>query len=259
MKKIIAILASFIFVIMLSGCGADGSTGAGGGGDAAGYAGGGNGAGMGSADGLPVGNLMAGDGSMSMDGSMDVGALMGGLTGGGSDDDDDDDDDSSDDDSSDDSATNNGAAQYPVLGNVVITFQGVEYPLAAVVLPATKSDLAPTAYLVDERGENVTIQIAAYDVKEDRLNLDTGSLVFSFSMPIIVEDDKRYLEEGTFPLLTPDNRSGDVEVRDVRTMNDNRVKVEAVIANAELYSSDRESVFEVSIAFDVWVNPLPAQ
>ena len=246
MKKIVAVIASFLFVIMLSGCGGDG---------AQSYAGGGNDAGMGSADQLPVGDLMSmgGGGSLSLDGSMNIESLMGGLMGG----DDDDDDDSDDDSSSDsDSATNTAASKYTPLGSVKITFDGQEYPLQAVA--TQDANLAPTAYVIDKDSKNVTIQIAAYDVREDRLNLDTGSLVFSFSMPIIQDGDERYLESGTYPLLTPDAKSGEVTVTTVRDFN-NAIFLTASIDNAELYSSDKESTFDVSIDFKVRVNALPAQ
>jgi hypothetical protein len=245
MKKILAILASFMFAIMLSGCGS---------------AGGASSVDMGTSDQLPVGDLMSmggGDG-MSLDGSMNIDSLMGGLTGGGSDDDDDD-DDSDDDSSSDDSGdstTNTGAPKYTTLGAVTITFDGEEYPLQAIA--SHDEALVPTAYVIDANSTHVMIQIAAYDVREDRLNLDTGSLVFTFSMPIIQDGDQRYLESGVYPLLTPDAKSGDVTITEVRDFN-NDIYLTGNVEHAELYSSDKENTFDISIDFKVKVSALQMQ
>ena len=93
-------------------------------------------------------------------------------------------------------------------------------------------------------------------MREDRLNLDTGSLIFTFKMPIIKEGEDMYLSSGSYPLLTPAHRSGMVEVKQVRDFN-GRIIIIASIANAELYSSDKEEVFEISVDFNVDVNPLP--
>ena len=234
MKKIATFFIGFLFTILLSGCGGDA-------GGASGMASGGNSAGMGTSGGLPIDGL-AGGGSMG--GSMDIGSLMGGLMGG--DDDDDDDDDSSDD--GDDSATNTAPLAFYPLGQVGITYEGKDYSMLAVS-SRDRQDIYPPFFVQDQNG-TYTINISAYDVREERLYEDTGSLSFSFQMTDLEA-------KGTYPLLTTvEGESGDVVITDADEFN-GKVKLTGYVAGATFYSQSEDSFFTINLSFQVTVNPLP--
>lgn len=228
MKKIITVMASVLFMITLNGCGSTGSTGG-----TTGMTGGGSGGG------LPISGMDGG----SMGGSMDIGSLMGGLMGGGGGDDD---DDSSS--GGDDTTTNSAPLAFTNLGSVGITYDGADYPMEAVY-SRDGGNIIPPNYTQDENG-TYTVQIAAYDVREERLHTETGSLVFSFHM-----DD--LTARGTYPLITNvEGESGDVVVTSTYEFN-NHIEMKGYISGATFYSVSQESFYTVSLSFDVTVYPAP--
>lgn len=235
MKKMFTFFIGLLFTILLSGCGADGS----GAGGASGMAGGGSGAGMGTSGGLPIDGL-AGGGSMG--GTMDIGALMGGLMGGGGDDDDDDDSDSG----SDDSATNTAPQAFTHLGQVGITYNGNKYPMVAA-LSRDRQDIIVPNYTPDVNGTNI-IQIAAYDIREERLHEDTGSLIFSFRMADLEEP-------GEYPLITSvEGESGVVHIENTSEFN-NHVTLSGYVAGATFYSPSKNDFYTIDMEFQADVYP----
>jgi len=232
MKNIIGFFISFLFIVLLSGCGADGS----GAGGASGMAGGGNDAGMGTAGGLPIG----GDGSMG--GSMDIGALMGGLMGG-----DDDDGESG----GNDGATNTAPQAFTPLGQVGISYEGTQYQMLAAS-SRDRQDMIVPNYTPDVNGTNI-VQIAAYDIREERLHEDTGSLIFSFRMADLGE-------AGSYPLITTvEGESGTVIIDSTYSFN-GKVKLRGRVEGATLYSPSQDSFFTFSMQFqEIAVSPAQTQ
>jgi len=236
MKKLITLFIGFLLSALLSGCGGDGA------GGASGMAGGGSSAGMGTSGGLPIGG-----GGGSMDGSMDIGALMGGLMGGGGDDDDDDDDSGSEE---DDGATNTAPLAFVSLGQVGITYEGQEYPMVAASSRDRKDIIIPN-FTPDVNETNI-IQIAAYDIREERLHEETGSLVFSFRMADLEE-------KGSYPLITTvEGESGIVIIDDADEFN-GKVKLTGHVEGATFYSASQDSFFSVSMQFQVTAYPAQPQ
>ena len=234
MKKIATFFIGFLFTILLSGCGGDsGSTGG------TTSLAGGDTLTMGSSGGMPIG------GDASLGGGMDIGALTGGLMGGGGDDDSDDDDSSG---GGDDSATNTAPLAFVTLGHVGITYEGQEYSLSSVY-SRDRQDIYPPFFVQDQNG-TYTINISSYDVREERLYEDTGSLSFAFQMTDLEA-------KGTYPLLsTIEGESGDVVITDADEFN-GKVKLTGYVAGATFYSKSEDSFFTVDLSFQVTVNPLP--
>jgi hypothetical protein len=234
MKKIIVFFASAMVMLGLSGCGSSSSSSSG------------------------VSNMMpASDPSaVNMNVNMDIGSLLNGLSmdttnstlsgtqeSGGepitllnSDDD--------SDDNADDDATNTAPPAFVRLGSVGIEYEGTEYPMLAVS-SRDRADILAPYYTRDVDGSYI-IKVAAYDVREERLYPDTGSLIFSFKM--------RDLEAtGNYPLTTYfEGESGEVVITYADQFND-KTRLKGYIDGATFYSVSKDMFYTVNLSFDVTV------
>ena len=163
--------------------------------------------------------------------------------------------DDDDDEEEDPAAVNTAPLAYTVLGKVNVIVDCLIYPLVT----ATSADrsieiVAPTSTL--QRMLSPTqpspymglykIQLGAYAIREERLYLDEGYLVFEFIMP----DNE---VNGYFRLINPPNKSGVVHVTYVEDQNAG-FKMEGEMIDAEIYTNeDRNETYKMSLNFSTTI------
>ena len=235
MKRIQKNLITLALIAMLSGCGGDG----GGGGDMGSLMGGGGGGDMGSlmggGGGGDMGSLMGGGGG-DMGGLMGGGGLnMGMLLG----------DDGGGEGSS--SSNNPPPPTFEDKGDVFIEYKGqtiffkaVTSPDETIFFPAYQQNL----------DESYTVRIAGYNTQGNKINTQTGFLVFMFNMA-------NYKETGGYEFIYPEHKSGEVIITVAKEIENNMLRLKGKLVNAEIYSQDKNSTFKVDVKFDVDVSLLP--
>jgi len=160
-----------------------------------------------------------------------------------------------DDEPEDDTAVNQAPLAYRILGRINVTVDCIIYPLITAdsaersiqIVPPTStlmrmvSPTQPSPYMGLYK-----IEMGAYAIREERLYLDEGYLVFSFVMP----DDE---VNGYYKLISPPNKSGTIHVTYVEDQNAG-FKMEGEMIDAEIYTNeDKNETYKLSLNFSTTI------
>jgi hypothetical protein len=231
-------LLSLLLIVSLSGCGSSGggtdgsmmSVSGGGGGDMGSLMGGGD---------ISMLSGMGGDGSLGGDmgglmggGGLDMSLLFGdgGGDGGGS------------------TSSTPPPPNFKDEGDVFISYQGKEIFFKSVAMQ--DDSVYPSAYQekVDFNttdGKSYTMRIAGYDTHGNRVHLESGFLVFTFTMPTPTLP-------GWYDLETPANSSGKVRVTYAQLSDDNSsLHLKGKLMDAEIYNMEQNATYNIDVNFDV--------
>jgi len=163
--------------------------------------------------------------------------------------------DDDDDEPKDEPAVNTASLAYTILGRVNVTVDCLIYPLITADSAERSTDIIPpTSTLMRMVSPTqpspymglYKISMGAYAIREERLYLDEGYLVFEFVMP----DNE---VNGYYKLISPPNKSGTVHVTYVEDQNSG-FKMEGEMIDAELYTNeDRNETYKLSLNFSTTI------
>jgi len=160
-----------------------------------------------------------------------------------------------DDEEDDEPAVNTASLAYTKLGKVNVTVGCFIYPLITAMSDERSTDIIPpTSTLMRMVSPTqpspymgqYKISMGAYAIREERLYLDEGYLVFEFVMP----DNE---VNGYYRLISPPNKSGTIHVTYVEDQNSG-FKMEGEMKDAEIYTNaDKNETYKLSLNFSTTI------
>ncbi|MEA3227773.1 MAG: hypothetical protein U9P38_01750 [Campylobacterota bacterium] len=173
----------------------------------------------------------------------------------------DDGNDDDDEEGNDGAAVNTAPIAYTQLGTINVTVDCLIYPLITAISSERSTQVVPptstlrrmqTPRMPSPYSGQYKIEMGAYAIREERIYLNEGSLIFSFMMP----DNE---VNGFYKLVTPPNRSGTVQITYIEDQN-NGFKMEGKMIGAEIYTNeDQNETYKLSLDFSTTILTQPTQ
>lgn len=146
------------------------------------------------------------------------------------------------------SSSNGGtdSSRYRIIGDMTVDIEGKK-PVGLHTAADRDHIIAPPYQEMTVMGAH-TVYISGYDIQEDRVNADTGSIMFKYTTQDMTTT-------GCYPLESPKNVGAQVCIDYVQTLNGSkRVYLEGYIQDAQICSDDNcTSTFTGSVDFKTQV------
>lgn len=138
------------------------------------------------------------------------------------------------------------SSRYRIIGDMTVDIEGKK-PVGLHTAADRDHIIAPPYQEMTVRGAHA-VYISGYDIQEDRVNADTGSIMFKYTTQDMTTT-------GCYPLESPKNVDAQVCIDYVQTLDGSkRVYLEGYIQDAQICSDDNcTSTFTGSVDFKTQV------